>query len=603
MTRRRASWLTAVCLAAVGAPATAQEEPDLPTQCTTGRITHVFVDNHSIYDLDQMEGIGILRGVYELANMLHIKTRDGFIRRELLFAEGDCYDPMLLEESGRILRNYGFIARADVFAVDQPDGSKHVVVDTQDEWTTRVDIGVSVDDGFQLERFSVTEENLLGRGVLGAVFLRQRKERQDLGARFELPRVFGSRTDVSFAAGQTRDGSFVDERIAYPFVGEVGRFALRQAFHRRDELFPYAAGDSNAGFSHLLLPYLDERVEVSVAGRLGKPGNLTLLGFGVSRQTLDYGNFPGSLEVAIDNDFGNPAPAPAGTADLIFAQVQDASTTRLNFFVGQRNLRFARIRGLDALNGDRDLQLGTDIGLTLGRSVNVLSARDLDATDDLYTRLRIFGGHDPGTSFLFFNAGLEGRRVFSGGRSGTGWRDVVGEADLYGYVRSRRMPGHTFFARISAAGGWSLDAPFQLTLGGREALRGLNEEDFPGSQRLLLTLEDRIFVRWPAPQLLDMGLTLFAEAGRVWAADVPFGIDSGWKGTMGVGLRLGLPAGTRGVARLDLAFPVGMDNRRGPVFRVTLFEALGLTSGFEDSQLRRSRRITVGPDYFVATAR
>jgi hypothetical protein len=566
----------------------AQEEADPPTQCTAGRITHVFVDNHSIYDLDQMEGIGILRGVYELANMLHIKTRDGFIRRELLFAEGDCYEPYLLEESGRILRGYGFIARADVFAVDQPDGNKHVVVDTQDEWTTRVDIGVSVDDGLQLERFSVTEENLLGQGILGAVFLRQRKERKDLGARFELPRVFGSRTDVSFAAGQTRDGSFIDETIAYPFVGEAGRFALRQTYRRRDELFPYAAGNDTAGFSHLLLPYLDDRVEVSVAGRLGKPGSLTLLGFGISRQTLDY---------------GNPTPAPASAADLVFAQVHDASTTRLNFFIGQRNLRFARARGLDALNGDRDLQLGTDVGLTLGRSVDVFSTRDLGATDDLYTRLRFFAGHDPGTSFLFFNAGVEGRRVFSGGRNGTGWRDVVGEADLYGYVRSRRMPGHTFFARISAAGGWSLDAPFQLTLGGREALRGLNEEDFPGSQRLLLTLEDRIFVRWPAPQLLDMGLTLFAEAGRVWAGEAPFGADSGWKGAMGVGLRLGFPAGTRGVARLDLAFPLGMDNRRGPVFRVTLFEALGLTNGFEDSQLRRSRRITVGPDYFVATSR
>jgi hypothetical protein len=595
--------MAALCALAMGAPAAAQEELQARGACTAGRITSVFVDNHSIYDLDALEGIGFLRKIYELANMLHVKTREGFIRREILFREGDCYQAFLLEESERILRSYGFIARADVYAVDQPYGNKHVVVDTQDEWTTRVDVGVSFDEGLQLERFSVTEENLLGQGVLGAVFLRQRRERQDLGARVELPRVFGSRTDVSFSAGQTRDGSFVDEQIAYPFVGEVGRFAFRQTYRRRDELFPYAAGSDTTAFSHLLLPFLDERVELSVAGRLGEPGKLTLLGLGLSRETLDFGGFPGTLEVAVDNDFGNPAPAPAGADALVRRQVNNASTTRVNLFIGQRNLRFLRVRGLDALDGVQDIQLGTDVGLTLGRSVEVLQSRGLSSPDDLYARLRFFAGHDPGTSFLFFNAGLEGRRVFARGPNGTGWRDVVGEADFFGYVRSRLMPGHTFFARVSAAGGWSLDTPFQLTLGGREALRGLKEEDLPGSRRLLMSLEDRIFVRWPAPQLFDLGITLFAEAGRMWGGEVPFGSTSGWKGAMGAGLRLGFPAGTRGVARLDLAFPMGMGNTRGPVFRVTLFEPLGLIGGFEDVQLERSRRITVGPDYFVVDPR
>ena len=72
-----------------------------------------------------------------------MKTRESFVRRELLFREGECFDSLRLAESGRILRSYPFIARADLFAVAQPDGSKHVVVDTQDEWTTKVDLGVA----------------------------------------------------------------------------------------------------------------------------------------------------------------------------------------------------------------------------------------------------------------------------------------------------------------------------------------------------------------------------------------------------------------------------------------------------------------------------
>jgi hemolysin activation/secretion protein len=144
--------------------------------------------------------------------------------------------------------------------------------------------------------------------------------------------------------------------------------------------------------------------------------------------------------------------------------------------------------------------------------------------------------------------------------------------------------------------------PFQLTLGGRSAVRGFREEHLPGSQRVLVTLEDRVFLGWPAPDLMDMGLTFFADAGKVWAGDVAYGMDSGWRGTVGFGLRFGFPAGSRGVGRVDLAFPLG-EGGGGPVFRVTAFELTGILTGFEDPQMRRSRRMDVGPDHFVTQRR
>ena len=571
--------------------------------CPDGRITSIFVDNHSIYDVDQVHDAGVLGWVYGAANALHVKTRANFIRRELLFHVGECLDPLLLEESGRLLRGYAFLARADVFAVDQPDGNKHVVVDTQDEWTTRVDLGMSFEDGVHVEALELSEENLAGQGILASVFFRQRKERKDLGGTLRLPRLLHTRTDVVVSGGRTRSGTFLDEQVAYPFVGEVGRIALRQAYDRRDELFPYVVDDASAPYSHVLLPDLDERVELSVAGRLGRPGNLTLLGLGVSRETLDFEGFPGSLEVAHRNDFADTEPAPPDVLPGILPQAHASSTTRVNFFMGQRNVRYLRVRGLDALSGVQDVQLGTDVGLTVGRSIDVLSASGLGGTDDLYTRFRFFAGHDPGTSYLFLNVAAEGRDVLSGGGVPEGWRDLIGEVDLYGYLRSRKAPSHTFFARVSGAGGWSMVTPFQLTLGGRRSLRGLDEESYPGERRVLFTLEDRYFMHWPAPSVFDLGVTLFADAGRVWAGEVPYGADSGWKGAVGGGIRLGFPSGTRGLARLDLAFPVGAGATGGPIFRVTLFELLGVSSGFADPQLERSRRLAVGPDFFTTDRR
>lgn len=569
--------------------------------CPQGRVTNIFIDNKSIYDTDDLED-GALGWAYALANKLHVRTRAGFIRRELLFEAGDCYDPLLLDESGRLLRSYGFIAHADVFAVEQADGSQHVVVDTQDEWTTKVDLGVSLDEGLQLEVLDLTEENLFGQGVLASAFVRRRRERRDQGVRLALPRLFGTRVDALAAVGETRVGSFYDAAVNYPFVGEVGRVAVRQMYRRHDEVFPYALGPDE-GYSHVLLPLLDERAEVSVAARIGRPGNLTMFGLGFSRETLEFGGYPGDVDVARDNDFGNTEPAPEGYVDMVASQTRAASTTRVNFLVGQRNLRFPRVRGLDALDGEQDIRLGTDIGLTLGRSLGVFPSGDLSSADDLYTRLRIFAGHDPGTSYVFVNVGLEGRHLFSGVTDDQAWRDVVGEFDVYGYIRSRRMPGHTFFARVSGAGGWLMETPFQLTLGGRTAVRGYTQEDDPGAQRVVMTLEDRIHVKWPAPSLFDLGLTLFGDLGRMWAGDVPFGRDSGWRGSVGGGLRLGFPAGSRGVARFDVAFPLGADNARGPIFRITLYESLGLIAGFFDPQTERSRRITVGPDFFVTEVR
>jgi hypothetical protein len=569
--------------------------------CEQGRISNIFIDNHDIFAIDEAEQGKAVRMAYGVANALHIRTTKRFIRRELLFEVGDCLDPVRLEESGRILRQYGFISRADVFAVVQPDGDYHVVIDTQDEWTTKVDLGVSFDDGLQLEVLDVTEENLLGQGILAGAFIRRRRERRDAGLLLELPHLFGSRTDATFGLGRTRNGNFFQQTIEYPFVGEVGQFALREVFVRRDELFAFATGGSE-DFSHALLPYVNERAEFSVAGRLGEPGNLTLFGIGVSRETVEFGGFPGDVQIAIDNNFGEAIAAPAAVTDVVLPQTSARSTSRLSLMLGQRNLRFLRARGLDNLRGIQDIELGTDIGLTVGRSVSVLSRAGIPSTSDMHTRLRAFAGHDPGASFLFAKVALEGRRLFDQAEPGGPWRDVLAEGDFFAYLRSAPDARNALFLRVSAAGGWSTVTPFQLTLGGRASVRGFREENLPGAQRVIVTIEDRLFLGWPKPNLMDVGLTLFADAGQVWAGDTPYGTDSGWKGTVGFGLRLGLPAGSRGVTRLDLAFPVG-GGGGGPVFRVTALELVGIFRGFEDPQMLRSRRVNLGPDQFVTDNR
>lgn len=577
------------------ATAGAAQEP-----CPSGPVSSIFVDNHAIFDPDDLSREQPFLWAYRLANTLHVRTRESFIASELLFEEGDCYDPVLLEESERLLRLHSFISTVDVYGLEQPDSTWHVVVDTKDEWTTKLTVRVNLEEGLEFRGIDLREENLIGRGILMGVFYREQDERRDVGARFFTPRTFGTRLDTRLSAGRTRIGRFLEEELFYPFVGEVGRVAARQLYQRRDQFFTYAFGvrePAGEEITHVLLPFEEERLEVTVAGRIGEPGNLTTLGLGVSNETLDFPDFPGGVEVARQDDFGNRDPAPAELAEQVSRQTLHSAATRLNLLVGQRNVRFERRRRLDAISGIQDVAVGTDVGLTLGRSVAALSPGE-GQPDDLYGRFRFHLGATPGDLVVAGALALEGRQIFAGGGSGSGWKDIIGELDLLLYWLPEALGSHTFFARVEGAGGWSMDQPFQLTLGGPSGVRAYRESSFPGGRRIVVSVEDRIALSWPVPDLLDLGLTFFADAGRMWAGDAPFGAASGWRGAVGGGLRFGFPAGTRGVVRLDVAFPLG-GGFGTPLFRVSLADLVGLAGGFEDVQLRRSRWITVGPDLFT----
>jgi hypothetical protein len=90
----------------------------------------------------------------------------------------------------------------------------------------------------------------------------------------------------------------------------------------------------------------------------------------------------------------------------------------------------------------------------------------------------------------------------------------------------------------------------------------------------------------------------------VWAGDAPFGADTGWRGTVGAGLRVGFPAGSGQVARVDVAWPVSADGLgRRPILRLAIGDRIGISSGLADRQLARSRRLQIGPDLFTERRR
>ncbi len=599
--------LLAHCLL-IGLLAAAPARAQLPGEdvpCEPGIVSRILIDNQPIFD----PGPGALRWARRLADFLHIDTRPDFIARELLFEESDCPDDFLLEESERLLREHRFISSAEVSAVPLPDGTRQVEVTTRDEWTTKIQIDMAVDDGIQFEGASLVEENVLGRGHLFGAFLQQRKQRRDYGIALESARLAGTRLDGRLNAGRTRAGRFGEAMLVYPFVGEVGHVAGKLRIYSRESLFPYVL-NPDLGYSYAVLPELLQRIEATQAFRFGEPGGLSLLGLGITREILRFKGYPGSASLVRGLDFGNLLDDKPGVGARLARQIRGYDLTRVNLLLARRMVHFETRRGLDAVSGEQSVQQGLDVALTvaprlpigrwLGSSDDTASSAPSDPAplaSDVVARFSLFGGVGSESAVLFVDAQAEGRRARFEDEAEGRWRDVYAEADLLAYWQPGIAVAKTLVARASASGGWRTVTPFQLTLGGRDVVRGYKEEDFPAGRRVVTSLENRVDLRWPAPSLIDLGLTFFADAGKAWAGDVPFGMDTGWKTSVGAGLRIGFPVGSARVTRIDVAWPVGANSGRGPVLRVGTGDFIGLVRGFADAQMTRSRRSGVSGDF------
>lgn len=587
--------LAILLLAAVPARAAAQDAAPADTTtaaCEDGVVSVVFVDNHSIFDTSDPDLDKRLSFVYRLANSLHVRTREDVIRREILVRPGDCYDPAMLEESERLLRGLDFLSRVDVFGLRQPDSTWHVIVDTQDEWSTRVDVRLALDDGLDFRGVRIGEFNVLGTGREVEFFLLERDANREYGVGYATPQLLGTRWDLDFSFGRTRAGSFARQSLAYPFVGEVGRWAARQGFRRDDRFFDYVIdGDDE---EHVLLPTRDKGFDVAVVGRRGEIGRLTTFGAAISFVELTHPGGIGAAEHVQGDDFDDPTPLDPALAQPILRQMSELNSLRLLLLLGRRNVWWVKRQGLDALRGEQDVRLGNEVEVALGRS---LPGRADD--DEALGSLAFYSAAEMGELLLAGRLRADGRRDLDAGDGTEAWRDLFADAELLGYWRPSATARHTVVFRASGAGGWETRTPFQLTLGGDLGVRGYDRHRFPGGRRVLFTLEDRVYFGWPYPDVLDVGGTVFLDVGRVWPGDAPFGVDSGWKSAIGLGLRGSFPAGGRNTYRVDLAFPLehgaGLKDVR---LVVSVGELLGLASDARDGRLREARSIRGAGDLF-----
>lgn len=172
-----------------------------------------------------------------LSRWFHVKTREGIVRRELLFGEGGTYHDVRVEETMRNLRGMGIFALVRIVPVqvDEPD-AVGVVVHTRDLWSLRLETGFNITTQLDQLTLRLTELNFLGRNKQVAVDTTIIPMSYTLREFFDARRVWGSTFTLQESAaivmnrerGQP-EGSIWLLKLGQPFYSLRQRFAWTAA--------------------------------------------------------------------------------------------------------------------------------------------------------------------------------------------------------------------------------------------------------------------------------------------------------------------------------------------------------------------------------------
>lgn len=528
-----------MALAAIPLASLRAQEVLRPPVAPSGRLTVACegqrVDDIVIYsEAPSVANLQRVPVVARIARSLHATTRTELIRRFLLLEETEPCDELRRAESERILRAQPFIADADIFVIANDHGGVELEVRTSDE--VSIVFGGSVRaQSPNLSFLLLGNANLAGQGIflsgawrdgldLRDAFTLRLEDHQFLGK----PWVFSSEFERATLGGSYRvEGG-------QPFLTDLQRVAWR------------VRAGMWKGYVELRMPGEDtptlatERKYFDIGGiaRVGPPGRLSLFGASITgddEQTGDRLLLP---------DNGNLVDI--GQSPRIYPAHKIA---RANFLWGVRDIHFVRREGLDALNATQDVPIGFQLGTLFGRSVAMLGSRE----DDIFMAGDLYLGATKGIATLRVQAQGEGRR----GKGISEWDGVLTTGRVTHYLKF--SPWHLNTATVEWSGGYRQRTPFQLLIGVPDGgVRGYEESRLAGGQRVVARLDER-FRLGKVSDFADAGVAFFADAGRMWAGDVPFGANTPVKWSVGFSLLGAAPVHSARMWRVDFAIPLSSE--------------------------------------------
>ncbi|MBY0488274.1 MAG: hypothetical protein K2R93_00420 [Gemmatimonadaceae bacterium] len=477
-----------------------------------------------------------LRSLADAQSLLQTTTRPEIVRRFLPLDTGVVCTPALLEEAERVLRAQRIFSHVEVRAIDDPHGVR-VDVETADESNVALAPYVQSSE-MPLRGGKVGALNLGGTARIAEVEWREGGGYQNaMGVRY-VDRLFAGRPQqLQLAARRTLDGYDVHAAIARPIYTASQRVAFIASVDRSLGYAPLRRVDE----SLISVPVSQAVTMFGATRRTAGAFGERILGLAVATATLDA-----TGTAMRPSAFG--FVADSGTPVATGFRVQRVA--RVNLLAGLDRSRFVVVRGFDALRAVQDVRVGSQWSVQLGQSVPVAALRDRDQ----FVAIDGYAGTGGARSFGAMQFRGEARRDLRTNR----WDGQVVSGHSALYLKPAARVTTVLTADASAA--WRVQSPFQLSLADVDGgVLGYRRSLVTGARRAVVQAEQRVLLpSWVAPARMpmDIGLAVFAQAGRLWADDfVPYATDTPWQSVVGLGVLVSPPEARR-LYRVDVGVPL-----------------------------------------------
>ncbi len=492
------------------------------------RIGTIRIVRRPIFDTRDPEQDNAL---YRTLNALNTPTWTSALRAQLVFDRGDAYEPGMIAESERILRQREYLTAAWVGVTRVCGDELEVSVLARDTWTLLPSVGASRSGGENTSNVGLSDPNFLGSGKSLGISHTRDPDRTETSIDFDDPNVFGSHWQSGFSYDERSDGRGRSAHLERPFYSERARWrvGLRGVDDVREQS-RFVGAEAIADYRRR-----HDYASVDWGWRLAERNNRQwrLLG-GYRYEAFEFERLQD--EPALD----------------VFPEDRTLSYPWIGF--DYRQNRFREMVNLTRLQRVEDVRDGfvwrtelgysaTGLGATEDRVVLNLDFQDaLLATDTNYARYAL---SQSGTYRLDDDR----------------FENLRGTLNLT-YFHGGSVSWNSWYTNLSYTVAHNLTADQQLLIGGNNGLRGYPSDYQQGNRRALWTLERRYFPEWHPFQLFRMGGVLFTDVGRAWFGDGRnSGPEDGVLKDVGFGFRLASSRiEVQRMLHLDFAFPLDGDD-------------------------------------------
>lgn len=480
-------------------------EAQSPADTASRTIRAVSVQRNDIFDPAESTS-----WFTRLANRLHITTREGVVRRELLLRPGEPYDSARAAETARNLRALGVFREVRVDSV-RSDSGLVLRVATHDGWSTRPDFRFKSTGGETEYVLAFIEDNLLGTASQASVKYRKTPDRSSTSFSFLQPRFISRTVRFGIEYQDRSDGRRFLMVAGQPFYSLASRGSvLLRAEDRKERVLRFVGGARIAADT-LRREYQLLRLEAGVAFRASSRGYLRVGALAQLRQD--------------------------GFADESASGVPTENTGAIGPFLEWRRARYIVARGFVGFGREEDVDVSTAIRVGAFTAPASFGYQ----RDGVAPFIAGRAGTSYGAGFLFLDFKANGLYDSGGLDSGS---VTVGGTVVF-------QPGSRHTLVLHGDGGWIRNAlpgeDFDLGLG--TGPRAFRSHSFTGDRSFFATAEYRYTLKDELWKVVGIGVAGFVDYGGAWYDGAPR--RSGWDA--GIGLRLGASraAGVEAI-RIDL---------------------------------------------------